>query len=144
MTFIQRFLYPEFDCVDCNGMAWQYGACECAYHHAVAPGVGPSKLIRFLRKVHTFLTSPAWMNEPSVVAEWSRTMRGYPYYRAWELPDFSADTIDTLTLREYCVKDVMNGAYGRFSDRSHIDPFPIYRDLAAIRDEIKVRKELHK
>ncbi|QIG73335.1 hypothetical protein EVC03_027 [Rhizobium phage RHph_Y5A] len=138
-AMILKYLYPEFDCVDCNGMAWQYGACECSYHHAVAPGVGPSKLIRFLRRVHTFLTSPAWMNEPSVVAEWSRTMRGGPYYyRAWELPDFSADTIDTLKLREYCVKDVMNGAYGRFADQP--DYAPVYRDLAAIRDEIKVRR----
>jgi hypothetical protein len=137
---ILNFLYPDFDCADCNGMCRMYGACECAYHHAVAPGVGPSKLIRFLRRAYAFLTSPAWMNEPTVVAEWTRTMQGHPYYRAWELPDFSNDTADTLKLRDYCLRDVMNASYGRFSDRR--DPMPVYRELAAVRDEMRVRKAL--
>lgn len=48
---IKEFLYPEFDCENCNGMCHLYGKCECDYHGAVAPGVGPSKLIRVLRRV---------------------------------------------------------------------------------------------
>lgn len=46
---IKAFLYPEFDCETCHGMSGY--PCECDYHGAVAPGVGPSRLIKALRRV---------------------------------------------------------------------------------------------
>ncbi len=46
---IRQFLYPEFDCETCHGMSGY--PCECDYHGAVAPGVGPSNLIRRLRRI---------------------------------------------------------------------------------------------
>lgn len=133
---IKAFLYPEFDCETCHGMAGY--PCECAYHHAVAPGVGPSRLIRKLRRVYEWLTSPAWMNEPSVVAEWSRTMRGAPYLRPYEVVDYSGDTVEDLQTRIRALRSVANSTYGRFREPVRID-VRSWLEMAAMRNELLSR-----
>lgn len=58
---IRKFLYPEFDCENCNGMCHMYGKCECSYHGAVAPGVGPSRRVRLMRAVWKWINQPVNM-----------------------------------------------------------------------------------
>lgn len=43
--YLRRILrsigWPYYNCEDCNGMAYQYGVCECDYRDAYLPGIGP-------------------------------------------------------------------------------------------------------
>lgn len=60
-SFIRNKLYPSFDCEDCIGMK-QYG-CQCDYYEAIAPGVGPTKFLVFLRKIWKNIDKPTNFNE---------------------------------------------------------------------------------
>lgn len=70
---IRDYLYPTFDCQTCHGLPCS--ACECDYHGAVAPGVGPSNALRRLRYLWNF----------------ARLYRGFDAYRltGWKV-HFSA------------------------------------------------------
>lgn len=56
---IYRAAWPMFSCADCIGMI-EYG-CQCDYYEAVAPGVGPTRWHRFLRRLYNY----AWNNSLS-------------------------------------------------------------------------------
>ena len=56
---LYRAAWPLFACQDCIGMI-EYG-CQCDVYEAVAPGVGPTRWHRFLRRLYNY----AWCNSLS-------------------------------------------------------------------------------
>lgn len=56
---IYQAAWPLFACQNCIGMI-EYG-CQCDVYEAIAPGVGPTKFNRFLRRLYNY----AWNNSLS-------------------------------------------------------------------------------